>query len=53
MFRHLYVTFRGFNICASLIYIKFLKLKLLKLQFHNINRLKYIKILFGRRLVIE
>ena len=28
---------------------KFLKLWLLKLQFHEIIRLKYIKILFGRR----
>ena len=44
MFRSLYLTFREFNICASLIYIKLLKFKLLKLQFHKIIRLKYIKI---------
>jgi len=39
--------------CASLSYIKFLKLMLLKLQFHKIIRLKYIKILFGHHLVIQ
>ena len=32
---------------------KFLKLKLLKLQFHKITRLKYIKILFCHCLVIQ
>jgi hypothetical protein len=36
MFRHLYVTFKEFNICASLIYINILKFKLLKWQFHKI-----------------
>ena len=53
MFRHLYVIFKEFYICASLNYIKLLKLKLLKLQFHKIIRLKYTKILFGRRLMIQ
>ena len=32
---------------------KLLKSKLLKLQFHKTTRLKYIKILFGRCLVIQ
>ena len=36
MFWHLYVIFMEFYNCASLSYIKFLKLKLLKLQFHKI-----------------
>jgi hypothetical protein len=53
MFRHLYITFQEFYICASLSYIQFLKLKLLKSQFHTIIRLKYIKILFGCHLVIQ
>jgi hypothetical protein len=53
MFRYLYVIFREFYFCGSISYIKFFKLKLLKLKFHKINRLKYIKILFGRRLVIQ
>jgi hypothetical protein len=32
---------------------EFLKLKVLKLKFHKITGLKYIKILFGHRLVIQ
>jgi len=39
-FRHFYVTFKELNVCVSLVYIKFLKLNLLKLQFHKIIRLK-------------
>ena len=33
MFRHLYFILREFYICASLSSVKFLKFKLLKLQF--------------------
>ena len=53
MFWHLCIIFMEFYNCASLSYIKFLKLMLLKLQFHKIIRLKYIKILFGHHLVIQ
>ena len=40
------------NLCLAKLR-KFLKLWLLKLQFHKIIRLKYIKILFGRCWVIK
>jgi hypothetical protein len=40
------------NLCLSTLN-KFLKLRLLRLQFHKIIRLKYIKILFGRLRVIQ
>jgi len=53
MFRCLYVILRECYICASLRSIKFLILKLLKLQFHKIIILKYNKILFGHCLVIQ
>ena len=42
-----------FKTYTSLSYVKFLKLMLLKLQFHKIIRTKYIKILFGRHRVIQ
>jgi len=48
MFRHLLREFK--NLCLANL-LKFLKLRLLKLQFHKIIRLKYIKILFGRHCV--
>jgi len=38
--------------CLTMLH-KFLKLKLLKLKFHKMITLKYIKILFGHRLVIQ
>ena len=50
MFRHLCVILREFK---KLLYfdklLKFIQLKQLKFQFRKVNKLKYIKILFGRR----
>jgi hypothetical protein len=53
MFRHLCVILREFqkHLYFSKFH-KFLQLKKLKLQFRKIIRLKYIKILFGRRWVV-
>jgi len=53
MFRHLCVILREFKKLGLAKLRKFLKLWLLKLQFHKIIRLKYIKILFDRRWVIQ